>query len=1245
MIHHEHKRNISALICILTVLCMLLGCAKKEAEPITSLEQLNSSDRKIGMAADINGEKLLAEKLPEAKIEYYQEDMTGYMAVSQGKLDAFVYGKLAMETAIQNGMRGVRLLDETLGESYVMGVGLSQKTRIPDLETKINAFLDEVKSDGTLEEMADRWLVRKETEMPEIPIPETSDTHLVVGTSGVYEPFTFYVGTELAGYDIELARRFAAWLGATIEFRAYDYDGIVAAAQSGDVDCIFAALFITPERQEKLLFSQPTYVEEIAVMVRGDSTTQKPSTDKTVHWQDYNGKKLGVLVGPLMEDTAKEFFPDSEYMLLDSYPDCVTALLSGKIDGFLGDEPGMKSLHAEQPEVDYIHESLTENNYSFAFRKNDPESAALCAELNAFLKKSWEDGTMEELDVWFGVDEAKKVVDMSDLTGENGTIRVVTTSTDMPWSYIKDGKNVGYDIDLVVRFCRDRGYAVEFGDVDFAGRIPAIQSGKYDFTTDMNVTPERMEQVLFSDPTSHGGIVLAVRASDLNPDDGEEITLDSLNGKRFGVETGTIDDVVAQNRLKDIEISRFNSVADMIPALKSGKIDAFAADDAVIRLYIAEDDALMMVPELLNHVDTAAAFPKTEKGAALRDEFNAFLKPLIENGELESIREIWLGSDDSKKTIPPLDALTGENGTLTMATVSVYPPLDYYKDGQLVGYEIDLAYRFCKARGYRLVLQDMNFDSVLPSIQSGKCDFAAAFINITEERKESVYFSDPIYTGGSAVCVLKPNATVSGVGYQNVDELSGKRIGVVTGAIHDALVERRLPSAQIVYFNTVADMLDALKAGKIDALVRPLSSAIFIHYEDKSISWLDEHLTDADVGFAFPKTEKGKALNERFSDYIRTVRASGELDALREKWFGEDASVKTMIDLTTLPAANGTLLMATTGAQVPFNYVRDNTVVGFEIELAARFCEENGYGLSVEQMNFDGVLASVQSGKCDFAGACLAVTDERKESVDFSEPHYSDSVVFVVLNVDETDSAGGFLASIGESFHKTFIRENRWQLFLQGIGTTMLITVLSVLFGTILGFAVFMLCRNGNPVANFITRFFVWLVQGMPVVVLLMILYYIIFGKVNISGAAVSVVGFTLVFGAAVFGMLRSGVGAIDKGQLEAAYALGYTNRKAFFRIILPQALPHFMPAYKGEITALIKATAVVGYVAVQDLTKMGDIVRSRTYEAFFPLIAVAIIYFILAAILTFLVNKIEIRIDPRRRSKKQIMKGVKTDD
>ena len=190
-----------------------------------------------------------------------------------------------------------------------------------------------------------------------------------------------------------------------------------------------------------------------------------------------------------------------------------------------------------------------------------------------------------------------------------------------------------------------------------------------------------------------------------------------------------------------------------------------------------------------------------------------------------------------------------------------------------------------------------------------------------------------------------------------------------------------------------------------------------------------------------------------------------------------------------------------------------------------------------------------------------------------------------------------------------------------------------------------MLCRNGNPVANLVTRFCLWLVQGMPMVVLLMILYYIVFGSVAISGIAVAVIGFTLTFGASVFGLLKMGVGAVDNGQYVAAYALGFSNRRTFFEVILPQALPHVMPAYRGEIVGLIKATAIVGYIAVQDLTKMGDIVRSRTYEAFFPLIALTVIYFILEELIGFVIRRIGTNVNPKRRSPESILKGVKTDD
>jgi len=243
------------------------------------------------------------------------------------------------------------------------------------------------------------------------------------------------------------------------------------------------------------------------------------------------------------------------------------------------------------------------------------------------------------------------------------------------------------------------------------------------------------------------------------------------------------------------------------------------------------------------------------------------------------------------------------------------------------------------------------------------------------------------------------------------------------------------------------------------------------------------------------------------------------------------------------------------------------------------------------------------------------------------------------------EDASDYFEQIRQSFNKTFIRENRWKLFAQGIGVTVLITFLSIVFGTALGFLIFMLCRNGNAAANGIARVYTRLVQGLPVVVLLMVLYYIIFGRLSISGITVSVLCFTMTFSSSVFGLLKMGVGMIDPGQYEAAYALGHANRHTFFRIIFPQAIPHVLAAYRGDIVALIKATSIVGYIAVHDLTKMGDIVRSRTYEAFFPLIAISVMYFVLEELFSFLVRRIEVLVNPRTRTREEILKGLKTHD
>ena len=956
-----------------------------------------------------------------------------------------------------------------------------------------------------------------------------------------------------------------------------------------------------------------------------------------------------------METVAHTYFPDSEYMYFTGYPDCIAALLAGKIDAYLGDEPGLKSVHAEQPKIDYIRERITNQEYSFAFRKNDPKSAALCEELNAFLAKCHQDGTIQELDdIWFGVDEDRKVVDMSDLTGDNGIIRVVTTSTDMPFSYIKDAKNVGYDIDLVVRFCRYAGYQLELGDVDFAARIPAIQSGKYDFTTDMNVTEERKEQVLFSDATSTGGVVLAVLSNGqkteqtLQQESGTG--LESLNGKQIGVQTGSNFAEMVQKALPDAQVEYYNTKADLVAALTGNKVEAFVVDEPVAQIILREYSQLTYLPDYLDQYEFAAVFQKGEKGDALRTQFNAFLNQLPA-GTLDALAEKWFGEDDSKKTMPDIAALPAENGVLRLATESGYMPFEYVRDNEVVGYDMELAVLFCQANGYGLEIVDMNFDGILPAVQTGKCDLAVAGISITPERAESVLFSEPYFSGGTVMVVLKAEAPTVPIAYTSLSQMAHAHIGVQTGTTQHDLVRNSLPEAQISFFNSYPDMAAALEANKIDGFPGDELVLRLMAAENDKLVLLSEMMDRVETGFVLPKTEAGDALLSQLNAWIASIQESGELDKTLKKWTDGAEKDKTVPDYASFPAPNGTLIMATEGAFAPMNYFRNKQVVGMEIDLAAQFCQAYGYGLKVEAMNFDGILPAVQSGKVDFAAAGFTITEERKESVNFSDPYYIGGTMMAVLKTEQPTAAASateeetFWDGIVSSFNKTFLRENRWQLFLSGIGTTMLITLLSILFGTALGFLLFMLCRNGNPVANGVTRFSLWLVQGTPMVVLLMILYYIIFGSVAISGIVVAVIGFTLTFGASVFGLIKIGVGTIDRGQYEAAYALGHSNRHTFFKIILPQAIPHVLPAYQGEIVGLIKATAIVGYIAVQDLTKMGDIVRSRTYEAFFPLIAVTVIYFVLEGLFSFAVSRVRISIDPKKRKRERILKGVKTDD
>jgi len=289
------------------------------------------------------------------------------------------------------------------------------------------------------------------------------------------------------------------------------------------------------------------------------------------------------------------------------------------------------------------------------------------------------------------------------------------------------------------------------------------------------------------------------------------------------------------------------------------------------------------------------------------------------------------------------------------------------------------------------------------------------------------------------------------------------------------------------------------------------------------------------------------------------------------------------------------------------------------------------------------------------ADMCIALSQKKIDSICFDEPtiaiaikqfpdlslsgiHFSDRDDFGIVYPKSDESSSGDFVS---AFRRTMIDDNRWQLFLKGVGNTLLITVSSILLGSILGFLIYLLCRRRGKLINGITRVCIWIIDGLPVVVFLMILYYVVFESLNLSNLLVSVIAFTLIFASAVFGMLQNAVSAIDRGQYEVSYALGYSEKQTLYKMILPQALRLFWLPCRGAVKTQIKATAIVGYIAATDLTKAGDMIRSSTYEAFFPLIITALLYFLLGAVLAKLVDLIRIQTAPSAKKSEAYLKSV----
>ena len=460
----------------------------------------------------------------------------------------------------------------------------------------------------------------------------------------------------------------------------------------------------------------------------------------------------------------------------------------------------------------------------------------------------------------------------------------------------------------------------------------------------------------------------------------------------------------------------------------------------------------------------------------------------------------------------------------------------------------------------------------------------------------------------------------------SLEDLAGKVVGVQTGTTGDIYIsdDPDLKLKGVERYNTGFEAVQALSQNKIDAVVIDDQPAQAFVAQMNGLTILDTEYVKEDYAMAVQKgnTELLGKLNEA----IAALQENGTLKTIID--FYIDHSGEGYTSPKGVKHPNGELVMATNAEFPPYEYYDDNNeIVGIDADLAKAIGDYLGYEVTISDMKFDSIITSVATGKAQFGMAGLTVTEERQQSIDFTNPYYTGKQVVIVRK-----SAGAQKETIIDRFKRNFLQAGRWKMLLSGLGITLLITFFSTIFGVLIGFLVAIVRSTHDKtgslrILNIIAQIYTTVIRGTPTVVQLLIIYYVVFASVNIPKVVVAVIAFSMNSGAYISEIIRSGIMSIDEGQFEAGRSLGFNYARTMHYFILPQAFKNVVPALGNEFITLLKETSISGYIAINDLTKIGDVIRSRTYDAFMPLVTVALVYLLLVFIFARLWGVLEGRL------------------
>jgi polar amino acid transport system substrate-binding protein len=712
---------------------------------------------------------------------------------------------------------------------------------------------------------------------------------------------------------------------------------------------------------------------------------------------------------------------------------------------------------------------------------------------------------------------------------------------------------------------------------------------------------------------------------------GEKIytSMQDVADKRIGALLGSTHDQFISENYPNAYILRVDNGPDLALALRTGQCDAIIMDENTAKLYLAEDPQLGVLERNIFREDYGFGFNNVK----LRNEFNIYLNELITSGELQSIINKWT-DDDGSITIPDYNN-TGESGIFKIGVTGTDVPFAYMNGTKYAGIDVEILLGFAASKNLKPEISIMPFGSLLAAATSKKVDVIGSAITITEERKKQLAFSDSYYGSDAIALALKKNLPKqsSGLNLQNIDDLKDKRIGVLLGSSQDMFATESFKDAKLYRMDHSVELVALLQQGQCDAILLDNIEANYLMAEHPDFAYLNSDVKKDYYVIGFRKANTNE--RDEFNVFLKELKDSGVYDEMYNRWIynGDTAEMPVIENSGT----NGLLRIGTTFESVPFSFIKNGEYAGFDIELMLRYAAYINKKAEFIHYNFSGMLSAIITGKVDVIANAIMETEERAENISFSNSYIDITSGIIVLKKnlasfqnDEKESKNWF-AKVKDSFYNNIIKEKRYLLLWEGLKVTFIISILSAILGTLLGALICWMRMSKNKIIKTIALVYIDILRGIPQVVLLMLMFYVVFASWNIGGVAVAVITFAMNFAAYVSEMFRTSIQSIKKGQTEAGIAMGFSRVKTFFNIIMPQAIQRVIPVYKGEFIGLVKMTSIVGYIAVQDLTKASDIIRSRTFDAFFPLIVISIIYFLLAWLLTLLIDMIQIKVAPKR--------------